>query len=71
MRCRIVNNPRSLSNATALETMKRQVESLQDFKARIAAIVGDTTEPIAGARRPYPLLVRKKRVIRTQKRRRR
>jgi hypothetical protein len=39
--------------------MNRPVESLQDFKARIAAIVGDNTEHIAGARRPHPLLVRK------------
>ena len=39
--------------------MKRPVESLQDFKARIAAIVGDKTEHIAGAPRPHPLLVRK------------
>jgi len=52
--------------------MKRErVETTEDFKARIAAMIGDKTERIAGARRPHPLLVRKKRVIRTQKRRRR
>jgi len=51
--------------------MKRPVESLQDFKARIAAMIGDKTEHIAGAPPPHPMLVRKKRVIRTQKRRRR
>ena len=50
---------------------KRPVETTEDFKARIAAIIGDKSEHIAGARRPNPLLVRKKRVIRTQKRRRR
>jgi hypothetical protein len=51
--------------------MKRPVESLEDFKARLAAIIGDKPEQIIGARRPNPMLVRKKRVIRTQKRRRR
>jgi len=51
--------------------MKRVVESSEEFKARIAAIIGDKTEHIAGARRPHPMLVRKKRVTRTQKRRRR
>jgi hypothetical protein len=51
--------------------MKRVVESTEEFKARIAAIIGDKTEHIAGARRPHPMLVRKKRVTRTQKRRRR
>jgi hypothetical protein len=45
--------------------MKRPAESLQDFKARIAAIIGDKPEQISGARRPRPMLVRKKRVIRT------
>jgi len=51
--------------------MKRAVETTEDFKLRIAAIIGDKPEQITGARRPNPLLVRKKRVIKTQKRRRR
>jgi hypothetical protein len=51
--------------------MKRPAETTEDFKARIAAIIADKTERIAGAPRPHPMLVRKKRVIRTQKRRRR
>jgi hypothetical protein len=51
--------------------MKRAVESTEDFKARIAAIIGDKREHIPAARRPNPLLVRNKRAIRTQKRRRR
>jgi hypothetical protein len=52
--------------------MKRPVESTEDFKARIAAIIGDKPERITGGeRRPNPLLVRNKRVIRAQKRRRR
>jgi hypothetical protein len=51
--------------------MNRPVETTEDFKGRIAAIIGDKTEQIAGARRPDPMLVRKKRVIKTQKRRRR
>jgi hypothetical protein len=50
--------------------MKRAVESTEDFKARIAAIIGDKPERVTRARRPNPLLVRKKRLI-TQKRRRR
>ena len=51
--------------------MKRRVESLEDFKARISAIIGDKSDHITGARRPHPLLVRNKRVIKTEKRRRR
>jgi len=50
---------------------RERVETTEDFKARIAAIVGDKPEQITSARRPPPLFVRKKRVIRTQKRRRR
>jgi len=50
---------------------QRKVETVEEFKLRIAAIIGDKTEHIAGARRPHPMLVRKKRVIRTKKRRRR
>ena len=37
---------------------QRPVESTEDFKLRIAAIIGDKREQIAGARRPNPLLVR-------------
>jgi hypothetical protein len=51
--------------------MKRAVESTEDFKARIAVIIGDKPEYIAEARQPHPLLVRKKRVIRPKKRHRR
>jgi hypothetical protein len=50
---------------------RERVETTEDFKARIAAIVGGKPERFSGARRPNPLLVRKKRVIKTQKRRRR
>jgi len=50
---------------------RERVETTEDFKLRIAAIVGDKTGHIAGARRPHPLLVRKRRVTRTQKRRQR
>ena len=31
--------------------MKRSVETTEDFKARIAAIIGDKPEHVAGARR--------------------
>jgi hypothetical protein len=48
----------------------KPVETTEDFKTRIAAIIGDKTEHIPGARRPHPMLVRKKRMIRTLKRRR-
>jgi len=51
--------------------MKRPVETTEDFKAHIAAIIGDRTEHIAGAPRPNPVLVRTKRAMRAQKRRRR
>jgi hypothetical protein len=51
--------------------MRRAVESTEEFKARIASIINDKTEHISGARKRHPLLARKKRVIRTQKRRRR
>jgi hypothetical protein len=51
--------------------LKRAVESTEDFKARIAAIISDKPEQVTGTRRPHPMLVRTKRVIRTQKRRRR
>jgi hypothetical protein len=41
--------------------MKRPVETTEDFKARIAAIIGDKPERIAGAPPLHPMLVRKKR----------
>jgi len=41
--------------------MKRTVETIEDFKLRIAAIVrGNREEHVAGARRPNPVLARKK-----------
>jgi len=50
--------------------MKRPVESTEDFKLRIAAIIGDKRERIKGARRPNPLLVRSKKRAAPIKRRR-
>jgi hypothetical protein len=50
---------------------QRPVETTEDFKARIAAIIGGKREHISAPRRSNPTLVRTKRVIRTQKRRRR
>jgi hypothetical protein len=38
----------------------RSVETTEDFKVRIAAIIGDKRERIPGAPRPNPLLVRGK-----------
>jgi hypothetical protein len=41
--------------------MKRESESTEDFKLRIAAIVhGKREQQITGTRRPHPLLVRKR-----------
>jgi hypothetical protein len=37
---------------------QRPVETTEDFKERIAAIIGDKTEQITGARKPHPMLVR-------------
>jgi hypothetical protein len=51
--------------------MKRAVETTEDFKARIALTIADKPDRVTGARRPNQMLVRKKRVIKTQKRRRR
>jgi hypothetical protein len=53
------------------KALKRAVESTEDFKARIAAIIGDKPEHATGTCRPHPMLVRKRRAIKTQKRRRR
>jgi hypothetical protein len=50
---------------------KRPVETTEDFKARIAAIIGDKPEHITGARRPNPLLVRKTRATQIKRRHRR
>jgi hypothetical protein len=44
---------------------KRPVESTEDFKLHIAAMLRDKPERIAGARRPHPLLVRKRSATRT------
>jgi hypothetical protein len=44
---------------------------LEDFKAHLRTIASGSSEQISGAKRPNPLLVRKKRAVRTQKRRRR
>jgi hypothetical protein len=42
------------------DAMKRAVETTEEFKARIGAIINDKTEHIAGAPRPHPMLVRKR-----------
>jgi hypothetical protein len=49
--------------------MKRAVESTEDFKLRIAAIVGDKREEIRSAPQPNPLLVRRTRKRPRRKRR--
>jgi len=38
---------------------QRRVETVDEFKLRIAAIIGGKPEQITGARRPHPLLVRR------------
>jgi hypothetical protein len=49
-----------------------RVETVEEFKLRIAAIIGGKREQIAGAPRPDPLLVRHKKrtTYRKTKRRR-
>jgi hypothetical protein len=39
---------------------QRRVETVEEFKLRIAAIIGGQPEQITGAPRPHPLLVRRK-----------
>ncbi|HJY54122.1 MAG TPA: hypothetical protein VKD89_08870 [Candidatus Udaeobacter sp.] len=39
---------------------QRRVETVEEFKLRIAAIIGGKPEQITGAPRPDPLLVRRK-----------
>ena len=56
--------------AVRIATMKRLVESTEDFKLRIAAMLNEKLEYVTGAQRPHPMLVRKKRVT-VRKRRRR
>jgi len=52
-------------NSRSDSAMNRErVETTEDFKARIAAMIGgDKTEHITGARRLHPMLVRKKRAV--------
>jgi hypothetical protein len=39
---------------------QRRVETVEEFKLRIAAIIDRKPEQITGAPRPHPLLVRRK-----------
>ena len=39
---------------------QRRVETVEEFKLRIAAIISGKPEQITGAPRPHPLLVRNK-----------
>ena len=50
---------------------ERKVETVEDCKLRIAAIIGDKPEYIAGAPRPRPLLVRPKKGANHRKAKRR
>ena len=50
---------------------QRKVETVEEFKLRIAAIMGDKLEHIAGARQPNTLLVRPKKRADHQKTKRR
>ena len=42
---------------------QRPVETVEEFKLRIAAIIGAKSEHIPGAPRPNPLLVRRKKRV--------
>jgi hypothetical protein len=48
-----------------------RVETVEEFKLRIAAIIGAKPEHIAGVPRPNPLLVRHKKRAKSRKARRR
>jgi hypothetical protein len=48
-----------------------RVETVEEFKLRIAAIIGDKPEHVSGASRPDPLLVRPKKRANRQKAKRR
>jgi hypothetical protein len=39
---------------------QRRVETVEEFKLRVAAIIGGKPEQITGAPRPHQLLVRRK-----------
>jgi hypothetical protein len=43
--------------------------STEEFRALISRTIGSASSEIGGAARPHPLLVRNKRVTKTQKRR--
>jgi hypothetical protein len=48
-----------------------RVETVEEFKLRIAAIIGAKPEQIAGAPRPNPLLARHKKRAKSRKAQRR
>jgi hypothetical protein len=50
---------------------KRKVETVEEFKLRIAAIIGAKPEHIPAPPRPHPLLVRRKKHANHQKAKRR
>jgi hypothetical protein len=50
---------------------QRRVETVEEFKSRIAAIISGKPEQITGAPRPNPLLVRRKKLASHRKAKRR
>jgi hypothetical protein len=50
---------------------QRRVETVEEFKLRIAAIISGKPEQITGAPRPHPLLVRSKKRATSRKAQRR
>jgi hypothetical protein len=50
---------------------QRRVETIEEFKLRIAAIIGAKSEHISGVSRPHPLLVRDKKRANHRKAKRR
>ena len=52
-------------------TEQRRVETVEEFKLRIAAIKGGKPEQITGASRPHPLLVRRNKRVTPRKTKRR
>jgi hypothetical protein len=65
----VVNPDTHMSGDT--EKPQRPVETVDEFKLRIAAIIGGKPEHIGGAPRPNPLLVRHKKRAKSKKAQRR
>ena len=64
-------SPRELTRAIGVMDQQPRVETVEEFKLRIAAIIRGKPEHISGAPRPNPLLVRPKKRAKSRKAQRR